>query len=70
MLDMFAIVAEGETATTAGQNLISWASGHQGDLNAVLDTIVGLAPTLLPVAVGCLAFRKGIGFIFSVLRGA
>lgn len=40
------------------------------DLSAVLDEIVALVPTILPVIIGFIAFRKGLGFIISSLRGA
>lgn len=40
------------------------------DLSAVLDEVLALVPTVLPVTIGFIAFRKGYGFIKSVLRGA
>jgi len=40
------------------------------DLSAVLDEVVALLPTVLPVIIGFIAFRKGLGFIISQLRGA
>lgn len=40
------------------------------DFSQVLNEITAVAPSLLPVAVACIAFRKGISFIFSILRGA
>ncbi|MBQ8966265.1 hypothetical protein [Ruminococcus sp.] len=58
------------TTATASESLVNWANSNSAALSEVLNTIAGLAPALLPVAVACLAFRKGIGFIFSVLRGA
>lgn len=72
MFDTFAIVCDagGASPASASDTLVSWASSNQAALNEVLNTIAALAPALLPVAVGCLAFRKGIGFIFSILRGA
>lgn len=36
----------------------------------VLNEIVALIPTVLPVIIGCLGVRKGIAFIQSALRGA
>ncbi len=36
----------------------------------VLNEIVALIPTVLPVIIGCLGVRKGISFIQSALRGA
>lgn len=40
------------------------------DFGAVLSEIVSVAPDILPVTVACIAFRKGISFIYSTLRGA
>ena len=40
------------------------------DLSAVLNEILALVPVVLPVTIGFIAFRKGYGFIKSVLRGA
>lgn len=40
------------------------------DLTAVLDEILALVPVILPVTIGFIAFRKGYGFIKSVLKGA
>lgn len=40
------------------------------DLAAVLDEVVALVPVVLPVIIGFIAFRKGLAFIKSALRGA
>lgn len=40
------------------------------DFQQVLSEITAVAPSILPVTVACLAFRKGISFIYSTLRGA
>lgn len=40
------------------------------DFTAVLNEIVAVAPSILPVTVACIAFRKGISFVYSTLRGA
>ena len=40
------------------------------DFMIVLDEMVALVPVMLPVIVGCLAFRKGIQFVKSMVRGA
>lgn len=40
------------------------------DFMQVLTVLMDLLPTMLPVAVGCAAFRKGISFILSFVRGA
>lgn len=39
------------------------------DFSIVLNEMVALLPTMLPVVVSCVAFRKGISFILSVIRG-
>lgn len=62
-LTMFSVVAE----TTSGY-LNQAISGV--DFTRVLSEITATAPALLPVAVACIAFRKGISFMFSILRGA
>lgn len=40
------------------------------ELSAVLDEIVALIPTVLPVVIGFIAFRKGFAFIKQALKGA
>ncbi len=40
------------------------------ELTAVLDEVVGLLPTVLPVIIGFIAFRKGISFVKRALKGA
>lgn len=40
------------------------------DLSAVLDEVVALVPTVLPVLIGFIAFRKGIAFVIGAMRGA
>lgn len=40
------------------------------DLSGILDEIIALIPTVLPVLIGFVAFRKGFGFLLGVLRGA
>ena len=39
-------------------------------LTAVLDEVVGLLPTVLPVVIGFIAFRKGLSFVKGALKGA
>lgn len=39
-------------------------------LSGVLDEIIGLLPVVIPVMIGFIALRKGIGFIRSVLHSA
>ena len=40
------------------------------DLTGVLDEVVALVPVVLPVIIGFIAFRKGLAFVKSALRGA
>jgi hypothetical protein len=40
------------------------------ELTAVLDEVVALIPTVLPVIIGFIAFRKGLAFVKGALRGA
>lgn len=40
------------------------------DLTAVLDEVVNLVPTVLPVIIGFIAFRKGLSFVKDALKGA
>ncbi len=48
----------------------SIASSITGDMmNGILTQITDLLPVVLPVLVGCLAFRKGLSFFQSIIRG-
>ena len=40
------------------------------ELGAVLDEVKALIPTVLPVVIGFIAFRKGFAFLKSALKGA
>ncbi len=40
------------------------------DFTIVLNEMVALLPAVLPVAVLCIGFRKGISFILGMVRGA
>lgn len=40
------------------------------DMGAVLDGITGMLPTVLPVVIGFIAFRKGLGFLKGQLKSA
>ena len=39
-------------------------------LSGVMDEILGLLPVVLPVMIGFIALRKGLGFITSTLHSA
>lgn len=39
-------------------------------LSGVLDQVIGLLPVVIPVMIGFIALRKGIGFIREVLHSA
>ena len=48
----------------------SIAASITGDMmNGILTQITDLLPVVLPVMVGCLAFRKGLSFFQSLIRG-
>lgn len=40
------------------------------DLTIVLDEIIALVPTVLPVTIGFIAFRKGYSFVVNALKRA
>ena len=39
-------------------------------LGGVLDEIIGLLPTIIPVTIGFIGLRKGISFLQSMLHSA
>lgn len=39
-------------------------------LSGVLDEIINLLPVVLPVSIGYIALRKGIGFLLGSIRKA
>ena len=39
-------------------------------ISGVLDEIMGLLPTILPVMIGFIAIRKGVSFVLSMLHSA
>lgn len=48
----------------------SIASSVTSDMmNGILTQITDLLPVVLPVIVGALAFRKGLSFLMSTIRG-
>lgn len=58
----------GEGATAAGSALLTAVQGS--NISGVLDEVIGLLPTVLPVMIGFLAIRKGISFVLGMLRSA
>lgn len=56
---------EGEVATTMLKDVVTAEM-----LGGVLDEVVDLLPVVIPVAIGFMALRKGLGFLFGVLRSA
>lgn len=40
------------------------------EMGGITAEIVGVLPIVLPVAITCIAIRKGIGFLMGTLRGA
>lgn len=55
-------------STTTASNLADVITADM--LNGVLDQIIGLLPVVLPVMIGFIALRKGIGFVQSILHSA
>lgn len=39
-------------------------------VSGVLDEVVALIPTIIPVAISFIAIRKGISFVLGMLRSA
>lgn len=39
-------------------------------VSGVLDEVVALIPTVIPVAISFIAIRKGISFVLGMLRSA
>ena len=39
-------------------------------VNGVLDEVVAVIPTIIPVAITFIAIRKGISFVLGMLRSA
>ena len=43
---------------------------NASDFNGIMSQINAVFPAVLPVVVGCLAFRKGVSFMLGQIRGA
>ncbi len=65
-----ASAAEGETGGTALTVPLIGESISAGAFNGILDQMVSVVPVVLPVVVACLAFKKGIYFLKSMIAGA
>ena len=39
-------------------------------LKGVLDEVIGMLPTIIPVMIGFVALRKGISFVLGMLHSA
>ena len=62
---MFRVISEASTFVVP-----SIADSITGDMmNGILTQITDLLPVVLPVMVGCLAFRKGLSFFQGLIRG-
>ena len=47
-----------------------YSAVSSANIGGVLDEVIGLLPTVLPVMIGFLAIRKGIAFVLGMLRSA
>ena len=63
---MLSLVAEG--TYTTGKVLSNIVTSDM--LGGVLDEIVNVLPVVLPVAIGFIGVRKGIGFVLGTLHSA
>ena len=43
---------------------------NNANIDGVLNEVIALLPTVLPVMIGFLAIRKGISFVIGMLRSA
>lgn len=63
--------AEGEAASGSTFTAPSIADSVTTSMfNGILTQMTDLLPIVLPVVVACLAFRKGISFLKSMIAGA
>lgn len=56
-------------ASATGEATTTMIDVSKVDFTSVLNEMIALLPVMLPVAVSCIAFRKGIAFILSFIRG-
>ena len=64
-----AIPASAESASTEFNVPIIADSVTGSMMNGILDQLTALLPVVLPVAVGCIAFRKGLSWFLGMIRG-
>lgn len=68
MYGLFTLVAADGSATAFEVPSIA-SSVTPAMMNGVLSQITDLLPVVLPVMIGCLAFRKGLSFLQGLIRG-
>lgn len=57
--------------TTLTPPSFDWSGAFAGiDAQYIMSAIFGCAPTILPIALACLAARKGLRFALGMLRRA
>ncbi|MBQ9385212.1 MAG: hypothetical protein IJT87_13355 [Ruminiclostridium sp.] len=61
------IVASADTTTVTVPSIANSVTSDM--MNGILTQITDLLPVVLPVVVGALAFRKGLSFLMSTIRG-
>ena len=59
------LLSGSETTTSYLQNALTGV-----DFSQVLTEIVSVAPTILPIVVTCMAFRKGLSWVLRLFRRA
>ena len=62
------VFADGEEAASTSTALSSIVTSQM--ISGVLDEVIGLLPTILPVMIGFIALRKGISFVLNMLHSA
>lgn len=65
MPSLMTVVGAAEGATSTLSSVVT-----KEMVGGVFDEIVSLLPVIIPVSVGFIAIRKGLGFLFGSLRQA
>lgn len=68
VMSVAASAADASSNTFVAPSIADSVTGAM--FNQILTQMTDLLPILLPVVVGCLAFRKGISFLKSMIMGA